>query len=352
MRPGPHEVLLAQGTTVTARIDVVHGGRVIATNIPVKDVQVEVTEDRVVPEILTYTAPLSMVPVSPADPLNSFGQRSHLTVVQTISGRIFETAIGWFIHGSTSGKGWEEATGGVKITAYGLLQIPADNDFAFPSSPPADATLRSELSRLSGLPVMLDGLPDRAVPRTLQWGVKRLEALQDLAESYGLAYAVKLDGYLHVWDPSTSRAPAAHYAATLLEAPKEGMPRRANIFVGVGGSGSDETEKQWTYTARATDGPYSAESYGQITERIEVSAAESQAQVVAAVQARMQGLHVAQNTRSLGIIPDWRLEKGDVIEAEITTGSGVEYVTGRVTALSGTVRAGEQMRVDIEELEW
>ena len=352
MRPGPHEELLTQGTTVTARIDVVHGGRVIATNIPVKDVQLEVTEDRVVPEVLTYLAPLSMVPVSPADPLNSFGQRSHVTVIQTIAGKVFETEIGWFIHGSTSGKGWEETTGGVKITAYGLLQIPSDNDFAFPSSPPAGATLRTEFTRIAGMPVILDQVDDKKVPRTLQWGVKRLEALQDLAESYGLNYAVKPDGYLHVWDPSASRTPAARYAATLLEAPREGMPRRANIFVGVGSSGSEETEKQWTYTVRATDPPYLADSYGQITERIEVSAADSEAQVAAAVQERMRGLHVAQNTRSLGIVPDWRLEKGDVIEAEISSNTGIEYVTGRVKALSGTVRAGEQMRVDIEELLW
>ena len=346
MRPGPHEKLLAQGTTVTARIDVAHGGRVIATNIPVKDVQLEVTEDRAVPEILTYTAPLSMVPVSPADPLNSFGQRSHLTVIQEIGGHHFETEIGWFIHGSTSGKGWEETTSGVKITAYGLLQLPADNDFAFPSSPPAGATLRTELTRLSGMPVILDQIPDKPLPRTLQWGVKRLEALQDLAESYGLGYAVKPDGYLHIWDTTASRTPAAHYAATLLEAPKEGMPRRANLFVGVG---SGEGDKRWTYAARVTEPPYSPETYGTVTERIELSSASSDQAVMAAVQERVRSLNVTTRARSVEIVPDWRLELGDVIQAVTPAG---EHITGRVKAFSATVRAGETMRVDLEELLW
>ena len=346
MRPGPHEELLTQGTTVTARIDVVHGGRVIATNIPVKDVQLEVTEDRVVPEVLTYLAPLSMVPVSPADPLNSFGQRSHVTVIQTIAGKVFETEIGWFIHGSTSGKGWEETTGGVKITAYGLLQIPSDNDFAFPSSPPAGATLRTEFTRIAGMPVILDQVDDKKVPRTLQWGVKRLEALQDLAESYGLNYAVKPDGYLHVWDPSASRTPAARYAATLLEAPREGMPRRPNVFVGVG---SGEGDKRWTHTARVTEPPYSPDTYGLITERIELSSATSDQAVMAAVQERVRSMTVTTRARSVEIVPDWRLELGDVIQAVTPAG---EHITGRVKAFSATVRAGETMRVDLEELLW
>ena len=109
------------------------------------------------------------------------------------------------------------------------------------------------------MPVILDQVDDKKVPRTLQGGVKRREALQDLSESYGLNYAVKPDGYLHVWDPSASRTPAARYAATLLEAPREGMPRRANIFVGVG---SGEGDKRWTHTVRATEPPYSPENYG------------------------------------------------------------------------------------------
>ena len=346
MRPGPSEDLLAQGSVVGARISVMRGSQVLATDVPVKDVTVEVTGDRAVPELLTYTAPRDWIPVNPQDALNSFGQRSHVTVIQQIDGTPYETKIGWFTHGSRETRSWEETADGVKVTGFGLLQVAADNDFAHPSSPPHGATLRSEFSRLSGLPVMLDGIEDVLVPRTLQWGTSRLDGLADLAESYGLDYAVKPDGYVHVWPIRDGSVPVARYQATVLDAPRSGMPRRANLFVGVG---SGEGDKRWTHTARVTEPPYSPDTYGLITERIELSSASSDQAVMAAVQERVRSMTVTTRARSVEIVPDWRLELGDVIQA-VTPGG--EHITGRVKAFSATVRAGETMRVDLEELLW
>ena len=346
MRPGPSEDLLAQGSVIGVRISVMHGSQVLATDVPVKDVTVEVTGDRAVPELLTYTAPREWIPVNPQDALNCFGQRSHVTVIQQIDGQPYEIKVGWFTHGSRETRSWEETADGVKVTAFGLLQVAADNDFAHPSSPPHGASLRSELSRLSGLPVMLDGLTDRPVPRTLQWGTSRLDGLADLAESYGLDYAVKPDGYVHVWPIRDGHAPVARYPATVLDAPRSGMPRRANVFVGVG---SGEGDKRWTHTARVFQPPYSPETYGLITERIELSSASSDQAVMAAVQERVRALNITNMTRSIEIVPDWRLELGDIVQAVTPAG---EHITGRVKAFSATVRAGETMRVDLEELLW
>ena len=346
MRPGPSEDLLAQGSVVGARISVMRGSQVVSTDVPVKDVTVEVTGDRAVPELLTYTAPRDWIPVNPQDALNSFGQRSHVTVIQQIDGTPYETKIGWFTHGSRETRSWEETTDGVKVTGFGLLQVAADNDFAHPSSPTKGATLRSELSRLAGLPVMLDGLTDRPVPRTLQWGTSRLDGLADLAESYGLDYAVKPDGYVHVWPIRDGSVPVARYPAIVLDAPRSGVPRRPNVFVGVG---SGEGDKRWTHTARVFQPPYSPDTYGLITERIELSSASSDQAVMAAVQERVRSMTVTTRARSVEIVPDWRLELGDIVQAVTPAG---EHITGRVKAFSATVRAGETMRVDVEELLW
>ena len=57
----------------------------------------------------------------------------------------------------------------------------------------------------------------------------------------------------------------------------------------------------------------------------------------------------ALKKRSLGVVPDPRLEAGDVIG--ISTPAGEEIV-GRVVAYSLPLGGEEPMRVDLEEFTW
>ncbi|MFT0849031.1 hypothetical protein VR010_14940 [Actinomycetaceae bacterium L2_0104] len=345
MLPGPSEKALTQGVVVGARISVMRGGVVLATDVPATDIQLDITADRVVPEQLTYLAPSSWIPEHAYSPLNSFGQRSHLSIIQEIDGQQFITKRGWFTHGSASARGWEETTGGVKITAYGLLQLVEDNPAAWPSSPPRWGTVSSELQRLSDMPIILEGT-DGKPPRTAQWGTSRTEAIRDLCESFGLDYAVKPDGYLHAWPRRDilREPPVARYTDGLvLDAPRSGVPRRANRIVAVG---SGENEQRYTTTVESTAPPYDRAGYGLITERIELSGTTNLGRVREAANARQRMLTISTRVRSVEIVLDPRLEIGDVIT--VVTSAG-EHITGRVVALSMTVRKGEGMRVDVEE---
>ena len=359
MRPGPNDLRGSVG--VGARVEVVRGRDVLAVDVPVRDVVVDASADRVVPLQLTYTAPRSMVPTHPLDVLNNFGQRTHLSMVLDVDGVPSTVEIGWFLHTA-----WKEQDDGVQVTAVDLMQTLVDNPLTWPESPPAGASLLSELRRLcamesgTGLPVVLDDPVDRSIPRTTQYGTDRAENVRDLCKSYGLEYAVKPDGYLHVWAQRDGRTPVAHYSArdlgtpgvagVLLDAPRASQDRRPNRWTVVGASGSGDDEVRWSSTVRAMDAPYDPASYGIVGARYEMNQATSQSQITQAAQTDMRNVMVTTVKRSLSVPPDPRLELGDVISAETEAG---EWLVGRTIASSLPVSEPDSdMRVDVEELRW
>jgi hypothetical protein len=359
MRPGPND--LRGSVAVGARVEVVRGRDVLAVDVPVSDVVVDATTDRVVPTQLTYVAPRDWVPTHPLAPLNNFGQRSHVSMVLTVDGVPSTVELGWFLH-----TGWEEQDDGVQVTAVDLMQTLVDNPMDQPSSPPAGASILSELRRVcagesgTGLPVVLDDPVDRSVPRTTQYGTDRAENVRDLCDSYGLEYGVRPDGYLHVWSRRDGRSPVAHYSArdlgtpgtagVLLDAPRKSQERRPNRWTVVGTQGSGDDEQVYIAKTSATQPPYDVEGYGVVRARYEMNMATSQAQVTAAAQTYMRNAMIATSTRSLEIPSAPRLELGDVISAQTDTG---EMLTGRVTAYSLPVSEPDaRMRVDVGVLRW
>ena len=341
MRPGPDEKLLTQGVTVGVRVAIMRGSRVLATDVPAVNVQLDVSADSVVPEKLSYDAPLNWLPRAPLDPLNSFGQRSHVTVIQEVAGQRFETALGWFTHGSRENPGWTETDSSVQVTGFGLLQLAEDDPLPWPSSPPVGQLLSREFCRLSNIPIILDGVADVIVPRTSQWGTSRTEAVRDLADSYGLDYRVEPDGYLHVFptpDPY-HQMPVAVYEGVVIDAPREGMPRRANRVVV---TGSGEKEAQYTSTSALNVSPYDGD-YGRVTERVELSGTSTARAVADAAAARQRMMLFSTQVRSVMMVPDPRIEIDDLITCIADSG---EIITGRVIAYSWS--QNQQMRVDVE----
>lgn len=359
MRPGPAD--LRGSVAVGARVSVMRGRDVLAVDVPVRDVVVDASSDRVVPLQLTYTAPRDWTPTHPLDVLNNFGQRSHVSAVLDVDGDPHTVEIGWFLHTA-----WEEQDDGVRVTAVDLMQTLVDNPLTWPESPPAGATLLSELRRLcsmesgTGLPVVLDDPVDRSIPRTTQYGTDRAENVRDLCESYGLEYAAKPDGYLHVWRRRDGRKPVVHYSArdlgtpgtagVLLSAPRKSQARRPNHWTVVGTQGSGDDEQVYVAKTKATQPPYDVAAYGVVRARYEMNQATSQSQVAQAAQTYQRNAMVTSEIRSLEIPADPRLELGDIISAQTDTG---EMLTGRVIAYSLPVDAPDaRMRVDIEVLNW
>ena len=344
MRPGPSIEVLNGDLATGFRVDVFRAGRVIATDIPAVNVKLSVSGDRDVTEQLTYEAPVSWTPVSPLDPLNSFGQQSRVTWIGEQGGRRHEVELGFFTHGSKSNAGWAVSGDKVQVTAYGILQLAADDEIAWPFSPRKGDRLRHTISQAVGLPVILDGVDDVVVDRTIQFGTSRTENLTGICEAHSLGYAVQPDGYLHVWSLKDTRPDVTYTASDLLLSYEAvGQPRRPNHFIGVG---TGDKGTRFTATGGFTDPPFDA-GYGTVTERIEVSSGASQRAVQNAVDERMRNRFITTETRSVEIVPDPRLELGDI--ANFRTAEG-EFFTGRVTAYELSTESSE--RVDVEVLEW
>lgn len=347
MRSGATVQDIARGVGIAAQVDIHLAGKVIALDVPAAKVSLEVQGNRSVPERLTYVLPREFLPRHPRDPAESYGQRSHVTIWQETGRGLRPTYLGSFIHGSKDTPGWKETADGVEVTAFGLLQIAEDNPFPLPSSPERGATLRSELERLSGLPVVLDNLTDFVVPSTLQWGYDRIAALTDLCASNSVEKAVKADGYLHVWR-RYERVEDARYTArdVLIDAPRSGLPRRPNVITVVGSAGGQDA-KQHVSTLKAQDPPFDVASYGTITRRVELSGAATKEQVVAAAQQEKLSLDLSTQLRSMEIVIDPRVELGDVVAGETAAG---ETLVGPVRAYATTFEPSSSMRIDVEVL--
>ena len=109
-------------------------------------------------------------------------------------------------------------------------------------------------------------------------------------------------------------------------------------------------DARFTATAQALDPPYDTASYGVVTARTELSAAVTQQQVTDAANEALRKRLMSQTVRPLGIVPDPRLEGGDLISCTTDTG---EVIVGQVTAYSLPVSEPEAlMRVDVEVHEW
>ena len=343
MRPGPSTEILAGGLGAGFRVDVLLGGREIAHDVPVKNVKLSVA-DRDVPEQLTYEAPASWKPGGPLDPLNSFGQQSRLTWIGDQKGTRFEVEIGSFTHGSKRSVSWQVSGDHIQVTAYGILQLAADNDLAWPFSPGKNERLKQVISRAVGLPVILDGVNDVIVDRTIQFGHARLENLKGICEAHKLGYTVHPDGYLHVWDLTDHTPDVAYTSDDLLRSCEEkGQPRRPNHFIA---AGTGDKDRKFTATGGFTEQPFDG-PYGTVTERIEVSSGASQKAVQDVVDERMRNRFITEETRSVEIVPDPRLELGDIASFRTVEN---EFFTGRVAAYELSATARE--RVDVEVLRW
>lgn len=351
MRPGPSTADLSDAVAVGVRVDVWHGGRCIASDVPCSNVVIDATTSRVVPSQVEMNVPTSLVPRQAHDPFSNHGQRILVTSLLEMAGRPVEVVLGWYQIRSCDQDG--------KVLADDLMQIVAENDLAWPSSPPAGATLASELRRLAsgeipntGIPVVLE-VPDRKIPRTFQWGHKRADAIRDLCESYGLAYAVKADGALHVWESSITCKPIAHYSSgdLVVSANRETRPRVPNRWIVSGSPQGDENTK-WSAVSTNFHGEYDPALYGVVTDRREFNAATSYEAVAKAANTYRRTALEATGKVTLGLALDPRLELGDDVTALVETGDGQqEAIAGRVVALSMSLDdPGQPMRVDLKEM--
>lgn len=242
------------GAVVGARVNIVRGRETLGLGIPVRNVVLEGNSEQVVPLRLKFEAPRELVPEVALDLLNNYGQRVQLfQTVTTAQGRQIDAQLGWF-----QITDWSEDTSAISVTAVDLLQLLEDNPMAWPSSPPKNQTLRMELQRLAGsfLPVTVTEGGTEIVPRSMEWGTSRSEAIRDLAVAYGLYYAVDLNGYLRFrpYRQAPERSVIYRDSVTPIEAPRKARPRIPNNVIAVGkGDIFKRYDKQRVYSSVPED---------------------------------------------------------------------------------------------------
>lgn len=349
MRHGPSAQRLRGAVSMGVRVDVHRAGRVLSTDVPVTGAKLEWTDDRTVPALLTYTAPPEMEPAEPLDPLHHYGQRSVVRVVYRFpDGTSDSTLLGEFVHTS-----FKTDQNGVTVTARDLFYIPDENPMVWPSSPPAGATLRSELQRLADtLPVTLDeGVQDDGVPRTAQWGASRTEAMLSLARSHGCGLRVGADGVLHAYRLRDAGHPDFLFSrddGTLIDLVRDrrDLERRPNYWVATATIDKDKVVR----TSSQTTPPFDPAAYGWSTRIKEVSGAKTAADVEAALAEMRREDLASLTTASIDVVPDPRVEAGDVVG--VLDDDGV-VLAGRVRAYALPLSdVGAAQRIDIDLLEW
>lgn len=357
MRVGPPTTALTAGLSYGVRIDIVHGGQVIAADIPAFDASLEHASSRAVRGRLTYSAPPQWAPKYASDPLAAYGQRSRATVVcRSAGGQTWESPLGEFLHQPTEID--EDKT---PVEALDLMQTLEEDPMAWPSSPPSGASVSSELQRLAGLlPTALGpGVPDSYVPVTSQWGHSRTEAVWKLAESKGFGLRMGSDGVLHAYAMrGAASVDAVYETAELGGGPGNGLllgepvfhvrsERTPNRWIVTGTSSEGGKDTKWTATRTNDEGPFHPSLYGRVTARYEFSAADSASAVEKAADTYMSKDLEATQTATLSLVPDPRLEVGDIIGIKTPTQS----LAGRVIAYSLPLsEVSSAMRVDVEVL--
>lgn len=349
MRPGPPLSVLTGPVAVGVEIDLVRGGTVLAAGVEATDCKLEVQSTRVVPGAVTLSLPLSMLPDGPGAPVGNHGQRVHVTMLLEWPGGADRVDIGWYLVTE-----WSEEKGHVAVTALDLMQTLEEDPFPWGSSPAAGTLVSQEAQRLAGaLPVEVDD-PDKDdyVSPLTQWGTSRTEAIRDLCVAHGLLPLVRADGVLHLVARRQATVIDETYTGRdlLLDAPRQSVPRRPNRIYATGSVRDGDNETRYTGVATDTEGPYVPQLYGWVSEHKEIQSVTGQADVDAAARALMAEKVSATVVRSVEIVPDPRIEIGDVIAVHT---DGGEVLAGRVSAYSLPVGdASATMRVDVEELLW
>lgn len=346
MRHGPSTAEMSGPLMVGVRVDILRGGSVIATDIPVSDVKAEWSAEKTVQGVLTYKAPYQWAPREPLDALNFYGQCSLVTVIlRSPSGREWETPLGVWLHTS-----WQVQDGHVEVVAKGLMQRLEEDPLPWPGSPASGATLQTTLEQLaSPLPVVLDeGVSDERVATDTQWGRSRTQAISDLAAAHGVGVRIEADESLHVYPLSRVLSDLVYETPAL-----PGGLRGNGLLLSVSPTQASETRppNRWRATSGDSSGgqlaertrtepPFEPDAYGWVTDHREIS----EGSVWAAIEP-VALVPTAISSRTLTTVLDPRVELGDIVTAY----DGEETVAGRVKAVSmplGDLDGG--MRIDID----
>ncbi|WP_165218170.1 hypothetical protein [Schaalia sp. ZJ1691] len=342
--------VFANAGQIRSRVTTVRGGKVLAVDVEVFKCQLEISDGRNVQERLTFVLPPGWEPVDDWSPFAPMGQTVHLLLDVDLEGvEGFTVDRGWFLITEVR----TERQGRVSVTCMGLLQRLEDDPLAWPTSPAKGAKLSEELRRLCSphLDVVLEA-DDRVLPEGLSWGNSRIKAVTELLDTFGLTMRVDADCRLYVFDAS-KREPVASYSARdlLVRVDARWDHSQPNQWTAVAsksvpsGKGGEHRMEYVHHTATANGGAFDPSVYGVVSEIVNVSDA-SAATVQAAANKKLAESHVVMGERQFYIVPDVRLDVGDVVN--VVPPEGGQVTSGPVTGFQCAPGGADLMRVDVK----
>jgi hypothetical protein len=202
-----------------------------------------------------------------------------------------------------------------------------------PQSPGSDATVFTEIARLSELycPVVVDkGLIDRSVPTSTVYDGNKLEAIQDLAGRIGARYRMGGDGEMHLYPVNSAPVWRAEPHLSLVTVKrKQAIEGLYNVWVITGREGVQAV-------VPLTEGPLRYEGpHGRMPYKYSSDMLWSYAQAVE-YGTELRDKFVTSLSLELKIetVPRPELQEGDRIEVACPVNSGnLVTLTGMITGI-------------------
>ncbi len=320
------------GLPVASTIDVYYDGQLVVSGIPVASGSVTDDETQDVARDLGVSVPrrisldegiteTDLLPTKDLDPLECYGQQAKINYNVTLpSGRI-ET----FDLGLARLQTWdEEDSGEIALTGAGLL-LEAQEDRLLRAVQVRRGTAFPDAARqMVGqiLPVAIDeALPARSTG-AFTFEEDRLAALGDLLDAWPARAYVDDQGVLQITKPyDDATDPVVRVVrdgedGTLAKAPRgNSREGRYNGVIATGETPVDMTPVSGAAYLREGamrwNGPFGNVPYGMSSPLL-----TTVAQCNAAAATRLQNLQRATRPRSLEMVPDARLQPGDIIRVE------------------------------------
>ena len=220
-----------------------------------------------------------------------------------------------------------------------------DDEFLVPETPPALATVFSEIPRImqGDMDVIIDQtLTDRAVPSTVVYKDKRLEALAQLCDAIGAGQRVTGGGQLYIYNPPTTSLytyAGGYHDANLADASRQ--TQKQGLYNGVISTNTLKDGTTLQGTAFEAGGALAwGGNHGKLPYRHQANFATDQASITADAQTQLNTLIKARATT----LPftcrfDPAMETGDLITLMLPQVDGSEYplpVTVQQVSMQGS----------------
>ncbi|WP_293785169.1 DUF5047 domain-containing protein [uncultured Aeromicrobium sp.] len=327
-----YELMLGTGLQVSSVVDIYYGGSLLKAGIPVAggsvaydDTQdVSMSSDFRVPRRVSLDGGATLTDLLPReelDPLNYYGQVAQFRYdVRHPSGRIESFSLG-----QTRIQSWDDEMGEITVTGAGLLLEAKEDRFLYPEqikrSTPFPAAVRQLLGDI--IPVAVDeGLPPRTTP-AYTFEEDRLTALRQILDTWPARAYVDEQGVLRITRPYDDltdpivRTIRDGIDGTLLEAPRSGS--REGRYNAVKASGEDTGDSTpVSGAAYITEGPmaWNSSEFGNVPYFMSSPLLTTRAQCNAAARTRLDNLRRAAEPRTFTIVPDVRLQVGDIVRVD------------------------------------